>query len=86
MPRQQSMYPIAVKARKNAKKPQEGGVIKRKKVVLNFAQREEIIKKGHSIAKLALDYGVGVRTVYDINKEGDAALSNVDNAHQLTQM
>ena len=29
-----SMYSIAVKARKNAAKPQKGGVIKRKKVFL----------------------------------------------------
>jgi len=64
------MYEIP-KPRKNAKKVIENPTVKpkRKKVVLNFVQQEEIIdkiKRGCCAKKLALDYKVGLATVYDI--------------------
>ena len=65
------------KVRKNAAQPKEGGVIKRKKVVLSLSQREELInklKKGHSVAKLAMEYNCSVKTVYQINENGASAL------------
>ena len=43
MVKPQSMYKSPV-PRKNAAKPEDDSVVKRKKVVLNFLQRTEIIK------------------------------------------
>ena len=78
MPKLSLMYKPA-EPRKNAAKTSgsSGGVQKRKKVVLSFVQREEVLelcKKGCSVEKIALDYGVAVRTVYDIRKAGDQKL------------
>ena len=53
------------KPRKNAAKVIDKPIPKRKKVVLNFVQREEIIDKhkaGYCPKKLALDYNVGLST------------------------
>ena len=61
--------------RKNAKAPNDSSIQKRKKVVLNFKQKEEIIKKlrdGCSTKKLVLYYDVGLSTIYDINKTADS--------------
>ena len=59
---------------KNAAAPKDSSIQKRKKVVLNFKKKEQIIKKlkdGCSGKKLALDYDVGLSTIYDINKTAD---------------
>ena len=69
MVKQSTMYPSTTtnKVRKNTAKPKEA-IQKGKKIVLDFAQREELIKKiknGHSITKFF--YNVSVRTVYQIN-------------------
>ncbi|RNA38400.1 hypothetical protein BpHYR1_011625 [Brachionus plicatilis] len=67
------------KPHKNAsKKVIDTPIAKRKKVVLNFVQREEIItkkKNGYCPKKLALDYMVGLSTIYDIIAKGSAELS-----------
>ena len=60
---------------KNAAAPKDSSIQKRKKVVLNFKQEEEIIKNlrdGCSTKKLALDYDNGLSTIYDINKTADS--------------
>ncbi len=72
------MYQVP-KTRKNAsKKVTDNTISKRKKLVLNFVQREEIIQKsknGYCAKKLALDFKVGLSTVYDIIAKGPAELS-----------
>ncbi|RNA39388.1 hypothetical protein BpHYR1_039376 [Brachionus plicatilis] len=86
------MYQVP-NARKNAsKKVIDTPIAKRKKVVLNFVQREEIItkkKNGHCSKKLALDNMVGLSTIYDIIAKGSAKLSkfrtdNPDSAIRCT--
>ena len=60
---------------KNAAAPKDSSIQKRKKVVLNFKQEEEIIKNlrdGCSTKKLALDYDNNLSTIYDINKTADS--------------
>ncbi|RNA28909.1 hypothetical protein BpHYR1_032403 [Brachionus plicatilis] len=68
-----TMYQVP-KLRKNAsKKVIDTPIAKRKKVVLNFVQREEIItkkKNGTAQKKIALDYMVGLSTIYDIIAKG----------------
>ena len=47
--------------RKNAKKPQDNQITKRKKVVLTFVEREDLIHKsniGFTANKLSVDYGM----------------------------
>ena len=62
MVKPQSMYKTP-EPRKNAAKPTDGNIIKRKKVVINFLQRTEIIKKlkaGYQSKNLAFEYDVGL--------------------------
>ena len=50
---------------------------KRKKVVLNFVQKFEILDKlkaGVKVADIAQEYNIGVTTVCDIRKNGDEKL------------
>ena len=89
MTRAQSMYAVQ-KPRLNAKKTQDNPINKRKKVVLNFVERELLIQKsrnGVSTKKLALDYGIASRTVYDIIRTGDEQLIKFrqDNPNSLTR-
>ncbi len=82
MTRPKTMYQPD-KPRKNAAAVKDK-VVKRKRVVLTFVQREEISKKlklGYSVKKLALDYNVGERTVYDIRSVGDEKLVEYRVAH-----
>ena len=63
-----------VKPCKNAAQP-KSAIQKRKRVVLNFVQKEEIIQKlkdGHAAKKLAVDFEVGISTIYDIGKSEEA--------------
>ena len=50
--------------RKNAKKPQDNQITKRKKVVLSFVEREDLIHKSKNAFKnkLSVDYGIAMRT------------------------
>lgn len=72
MTRPRSMY------RKKVKEKQENPIAKRKKVVLNLIQREELIQKsksGVSVKQLSLDYNVGKSTVYDIISRDDQQIA-----------
>jgi len=65
MTRPELMYKT-VKPRKNAAGAIDKTITKRKRVVLNFVQRQEIVSKlksGYSIEKLSIDYGVASRTI-----------------------
>ena len=74
---------------KNAKAPNDSSIQKRKKVVLNFKQKEEIIKKlrdGCSTKKLVLYYDEGLSTIYDINKTADSlAKYRTENPFSITR-
>ena len=64
------MYPKVKKVRKNAAKPKKV-TEKRKRVVLNFVQKEEIIRKvkeGYTLEKLSLDYGCSKQSIYDFTR------------------
>ncbi len=79
MTRPELMYKT-VKPRKNAAGAIDKTITKRKRVVLNFVQRQEIVSKlksGYSVEKLSIDYGVASRTIYDIRKAGDGALEKL---------
>ncbi|RNA15984.1 hypothetical protein BpHYR1_050976 [Brachionus plicatilis] len=72
------MYQVPKPRKYASKKVIDTPIAKRKKVVLNFVQREEIItkkKNGYCPKKLALDYMVGLSTIYDIIAKGSAELS-----------
>jgi len=76
MTRPELMYKT-VKPRKNATGAIDKTITKRKRVVLNFIQRQEIVSKlksGYPIEKLSMDYGVASRTIYDIRKTSDRVL------------
>jgi len=63
--------------RKNAAISKPPTAEAKKRIVLSFIHREEIVskeKKGFSAKRLALDYGCSLRTVYDIVKRGDGKL------------
>jgi hypothetical protein len=67
------------KVRKNAKQPVDPTLAtpKRKKIVLNFVQKVEILEKlksGIKVADLASQYNIGISTVCDIRKNGDEKL------------
>ena len=68
------------KIRKNAKPPADPSLVstpKRKKIVLNFVQKVEILdklKNGVKVAELANEYNIGISTVCDIRKNGDEKL------------
>lgn len=67
-----------VKPCKNAAQP-KSAIQKRKRVVLNFLQKEEIIQKlkdGHAAKKLAVDFEVGISTIYDISKSSKYSTTN----------
>jgi len=64
MTRPELMY---AKPRKNAAVAIDKIITKRKRVVLNFVQRQEIVSKlksGYSIEKLSIDYGVAFYCFY----------------------
>lgn len=65
------------KVRKNAKCPRVDSTPKRKKIVLNFIQKVEVLeklKKGIRVVDLAKEYNIGLSTVCDIRKYGDEKL------------
>ncbi|RMZ95900.1 hypothetical protein BpHYR1_018290 [Brachionus plicatilis] len=86
------MYQVPKPHKNASKKAIDTPIAKRKKVVLNFVQREEIItkkKNGYCPKKRSLDYMVGLSTIYDIIAKGSAELSkfrtdNPDSAIRFT--
>lgn len=61
------------KVRKNAKCTKSESTPKRKKIVLNFIQKVEVLeklKKGVRVVDLAKEYNIGLSTVCDIRKYG----------------
>jgi hypothetical protein len=71
-----SMYTVT-KPRKNAATI-DHTIKKRKRVVMTFIQREEIIRKlqnGYSVSKISHEYNIAERTVYDIKSKGGEELN-----------
>lgn len=70
--------PAAVeKVRKNAKVVKADATPKRKKIVLNFTQKVEVLEKlksGIRVVDLAKEYNIGLSTVCDIRKYGNEKL------------
>lgn len=72
------------KVRKNAKIFKKDTTPKRKKIVLNFIQKYEVLeklKKGIRVVDLAKEYNIGLSTVCDIRKYGDAKLLHFRKDH-----
>ncbi len=68
---------VIEKIRKNAKVVKKNTEPKRKKIVLNFIQKCEILEKlksGVRVVDLAKEYNIGLSTVCDIRKYGDEKL------------
>ena len=59
--------------RKNAKKSVDQSIKKRKRVVINFKQREQVIKRlqsGASVDDICLEFSISKRIVYSIKQVG----------------
>jgi hypothetical protein len=68
---------VVEKNRKNAKVARVNSTPKRKKIVLNFTQKAEVLEKlknGIRVVDLAKEYNIGLSTVCDIRKYGDEKL------------
>ncbi len=81
---------VVEKVRKNAKVVKKSAEPKRKKIVLNFIQKVEILEKlkaGIRVVDLAKEYNIGLSTVCDIRKYGDEKLVQYrkDNLFSLTR-
>lgn len=75
------------KVRKNAKVVKTESTPKRKKIVLNFIQKVEVLEKlksGIRVVDLAKEYNIGLSTVCDIRKYGDEKLLQFRKDHLLS--
>lgn len=80
----ESSIDVVEKVRKNAKVIKASSTPKRKKIVLNFIQKVEVLEKlksGIRVVDLAKEYNIGLSTVCDIRKYGDEKLLQFRKEH-----